>query len=157
VVAEEGSGEWTLTKPLELRAGAFAPAIYKDLPRGVPVKEKNWMPFVHDDRLHVTYSVAPHRVFEMNSSGHAVREHVTRADALLAPFAGEDVHGGPPVVRVSRPGRAPYYLGVLHFFKVRARACLCVGREVVGCFFGFFWVFLACLWLGGERGQTGGV
>ncbi|GBF90507.1 hypothetical protein Rsub_03503 [Raphidocelis subcapitata] len=117
VLSEEGSGEWTLAKPLELRAGAFAAPIYKDHPQGVPIKEKNWMPFVHDDKLHVTYSVVPHRVFQMNSTGYAVRQYVTGADAALAPFAGEDVHGGPPVVRVARAGEAPYYLGVLHFFK----------------------------------------
>jgi hypothetical protein len=74
---------------------------------------------------------SPHR---MNSQGVAVQQFVTNSSALSKRFAGEDVHGGPPLVLItpslpqqSAPqqkqqpdkGRrqAPYYLGVLHFFQ----------------------------------------
>jgi hypothetical protein len=51
----------------------------------------------------------------------AVQQYVTTNDALLAPFSGRDVHGGPPVVLMegdAANGGRPYFLGVLHFFKV---------------------------------------
>jgi len=66
VVAEAGTDEWSITKPRELRPGPFAAAIYKRQAAGAhhhAVKEKNWMPFVHDGQLYMTYSVTPHRVF----------------------------------------------------------------------------------------------
>lgn len=49
-------------------------------------------------------------------------QHLTRNDALFAPFAREDVHGGPPVVLVPGKhspdtGHQDYYLGVFHFFQ----------------------------------------
>jgi hypothetical protein len=59
----------------------------------------------------------------MNNQGVAAAQYVTSNEALLAPFKGEDIHGGPPVVLVERPGSGladgeRYYLGVLHYFKV---------------------------------------
>jgi hypothetical protein len=62
----------------------------------------------------------------MNNQGVASKQYVTSNDALLAPFKGEDIHGGPPVVLVERPGSGladgeRYHLGVLHYFKVGAR------------------------------------
>jgi hypothetical protein len=130
---------WSVRRPRELKAGPFARQLYggKGAAAGQePIKEKNWMPFVHQDRLFMTHSVHPHRVFEVNSSGVATAMHVTRNDPLFAPFAREDVHGGPPVVlvpgkwgkynnaRASGGGKAAaaaaaedYYLGVFHFFR----------------------------------------
>jgi hypothetical protein len=64
VVSEDPTDEWAITKPRELRTGAFGASIYKDLPPGAHIKEKNWMPFVHDGELHMTYSLVPHRVFK---------------------------------------------------------------------------------------------
>lgn len=57
----------------------------------------------------------------MNSQGIAVQQFLTSNEALFAPFAGQDVHGGPPVVLVEgggAGGAAPYFLGVFHFFIV---------------------------------------
>jgi hypothetical protein len=125
VVAEDPADVWSIKRPRELKAGAYSRQLYGGkgtLAGQEPIKEKNWMPFVHRDRLFMTHSVHPHRVFEVNSTGVAVAQHLTRNDALFAPFRGEDVHGGPPVVLV--PGKfspdtagADYYLGVFHFFQ----------------------------------------
>ena len=96
------------------------------------------MPFVHGGSLYMTHSVVPHRVFRVNSQGVAVQQFVTANAALFRPFEGQDVHGGPPVVRVDGPllpaGAEPYLLGVFHFFIVRAwlpffgggGSCVCV-------------------------------
>jgi hypothetical protein len=59
----------------------------------------------------------------MNSQGVAVQQFLSTNERLFAPFVGQDVHGGPPVVRIDGPllaaGAAPYYLGIFHFFMVR--------------------------------------
>jgi hypothetical protein len=34
------------------------------MPRRRYVKEKNWMPFIHEDGLYFTHSIMPHRVFK---------------------------------------------------------------------------------------------
>lgn len=114
---------WSIRRPRELKAGAYARQLYGGRGSAAgqePIKEKNWMPFVHRDRLFMTHSVHPHRVFEVNSSGVAVAQHLSRNDALFEPFSREDVHGGPPVVLVpakhSSTGQ-DYYLGVFHFFQ----------------------------------------
>ena len=52
-----------------------------------------------------------------------MQQFVTANTELFAPFAGQDVHGGPPVVLIDGPllaeGQVPYYLGIFHFFMVR--------------------------------------
>jgi len=124
VVAEDTTDEWSIHRPRELKPGAFGPAIYKALGHPGSVKEKNWMPFVRGDQLYMSHSVVPHRVFRINSQGVAVQQFVTNNEALFLPFAGQDVHGGPPVVLIDGPllaqGAQPYYLGIFHFFMVRA-------------------------------------
>lgn len=51
----------------------------------------------------------------------AVQQFITHSPSLFEPFKDEDVHGGPPVVLIpqelSKTGQ-PYFLGILHFFKV---------------------------------------
>ena len=51
-----------------------------------------------------------------------MQQFVTANTELFAPFAGQDVHGGPPVVLIDGPllaeGQVPYYLGIFHFFMV---------------------------------------
>ncbi|KAI8469311.1 MAG: hypothetical protein J3K34DRAFT_424307 [Monoraphidium minutum] len=122
VVSEDSADDWTLHRPRELKLGRFAPAIYAEAAedaaaRGEHVKEKNWMPFVHEGELYMAHTVMPHRVLRMTHSGVAVQQWLSTNDALMAQFAGQDVHGGPPVVRIEGSGgAAPYYLGVLHFF-----------------------------------------
>jgi hypothetical protein len=58
----------------------------------------------------------------MNSQGVAVQQFLTTNERLFAPFVGQDVHGGPPVVLIDGPllaaGAQPYYLGIFHFFMV---------------------------------------
>jgi hypothetical protein len=124
VVADGDTADaWSIKRPRELKAGAFARQLYggKGSAAGQePIKEKNWMPFVYQDRLFMTHSVHPHRVFEVNSSGVAVAQHLSRNDALFEPFSREDVHGGPPVVLVPAKHsstKQDYYLGVFHFFQ----------------------------------------
>lgn len=124
VVADGDTADaWSIKRPRELKAGAYARQLYggKGTAAGQePIKEKNWMPFVHQDRLFMTHSVHPHRVFEVNSSGVAVAQHLSRNDALFEPFSREDVHGGPPVVLVPAKHsstQVDYYLGVFHFFQ----------------------------------------
>ena len=74
VVAEDTNDEWSIHRPRELKPGSFGPPIYKDLVgRGVPIKEKNWMPFVHQDQLYMTHSVVPHRVFRCGAGRWAGR------------------------------------------------------------------------------------
>ena len=64
VVSEDTTDEWSVHRPRELKPGPFGTAIYRDSTgRGEPIKEKNWMPFVHADQLYMTHSVVPHRVF----------------------------------------------------------------------------------------------
>jgi hypothetical protein len=125
-VAEDTADEWSIHRPRELKPGSFGPPMYKAAGHPGPVKEKNWMPFVHADQLYMTHSVVPHRVFRMNSQGVAVQQFITSSEQLFLPFAGQDVHGGPPVVLIDRPllaaGAEPYYLGVFHFFMVGAGA-----------------------------------
>ena len=130
VVTEEGRprDRWTAVRPRELRAGPFAAELYGGdggahsagateaaaakaagaagaAAGGAAtkaVKEKNWMPFVYDDRLFAVHSVSPqaHRVFELGADGVAVRQYVTRSAELAARLPGEDLHGGPPLVLV---------------------------------------------------------
>ena len=101
------------------------------------------MPFVHGGSLYMTHSVVPHRVFRVNSQGVAVQQFVTANAALFRPFEGQDVHGGPPVVRVDGPllpaGAEPYLLGVFHFFIVRAWLPFFGGGELC---------LRVCLWRG---------
>jgi hypothetical protein len=68
----------------------------------------------------------------MNSTGVAAQHFLTANDALFSQYAGQDVHGGPPVVRIGRGAAGggaaaeaaaawegePYYLGIFHFFMV---------------------------------------
>ena len=58
----------------------------------------------------------------MNSQGVAVQQFLSTNAPLFAPYAGQDVHGGPPVVLMDgpllQPGAAPYYLGIFHYFLV---------------------------------------
>ncbi|GBF99713.1 hypothetical protein Rsub_12425 [Raphidocelis subcapitata] len=112
VVALDKSDPWSIRRPRELKPGPFAGSLYQ--PRGEPIKEKNWMPFVRGDQLYMVHSVVPHRVFRMSPQGVAVQQFLTTNEPLLAPFAGQDVHGGPPVVLMG--GAEPYYLGIFHFF-----------------------------------------
>lgn len=78
----------------------------------------------------------------MNSQGIAVQQFVTSNEALFAPFAGQDVHGGPPVVLIEganlAEGAAPYYLGVFHFFMVRGVVCV-YGGGGRGLVWGWSW------------------
>lgn len=76
----------------------------------------------------------------MNSQGIAVQQYLTTNEPLFAPFAGQDVHGGPPVVLVDevtaqqKSGMAqPYYLGVFHFFMVRRGPCACSASHTLCC------------------------
>jgi hypothetical protein len=59
----------------------------------------------------------------MNPQGVAVQQFLTTNEALFAPFVGQDVHGGPPVVLIDGAllarGAQPHYLGIFHFFMVR--------------------------------------
>jgi hypothetical protein len=65
VVAEDTRDEWSIHRPRELKLGEFGPAIYREqsaASHGAPLKEKNWMPFVHEGQLYMAHGVMPHRV-----------------------------------------------------------------------------------------------
>jgi hypothetical protein len=109
-------------------------------PMEAKVKEKNWMPFVHRNKLHMVHSISPTRIFQFNSSGHSSAGFFTDPAQLLAqcqlPTDGR-LHGGPPLLpmRTSMQARGlagrskgrrarsrhaagahQFYLGVLHYF-----------------------------------------
>ena len=97
MVSEGKPSEWSLRRPRELKLGPFGPAIYKDrVGRGVPVKEKNWMPFTHDGQLYMTYSIVPHRLFRWGGGRRAARA-ATPPDASF----------GAPLSTLYTPMRSP--------------------------------------------------
>lgn len=60
---------WTGAQPVPLVLSDAA-AVYG---KGYAINEKNWMPFVYEDQLLVTYSLAPkHRVYQLHPDGSAV-------------------------------------------------------------------------------------
>lgn len=87
---------------------------------GKQEREKNWSPFVVDDRQFFVYSIAPHVVIEVEDD-RVVNEFVT--DNPL-PFSGGHLRGGaPPILRgdrflsifhgnlpIPKPGKWPDYL-----------------------------------------------
>jgi hypothetical protein len=77
-------------------------------PEQQQVKEKNWMPFVYNGRLHVVHSLHPTRVYELDTkTGKSVVGYITRAADLIAAagLPAAKLHGGPPVVLVTKPGQ----------------------------------------------------
>lgn len=76
-----------------------------------------------------------------------MQQFLTSNEELFAPFAGQDVHGGPPVVLIDGPrlrgGQAPYYLGIFHFFMV--------GRLRVIARGWLPWVAHSLLWEGANK------
>ncbi|WIA44576.1 hypothetical protein OEZ86_007300 [Tetradesmus obliquus] len=94
------------------------------------VNEKNWMPFVWQDQLLVTYALTPkHRVYRLRPNGLAEPAWESDPSAVFAPLgaAAAKLHGGPPLVLLNftqgsdsaaAPARQaePYYLGVAHYW-----------------------------------------
>jgi hypothetical protein len=84
--------------------------------------EKNWMAFLHNDDLYITYQLSPwHVVYKYVSATQALRlAHATPSDVIKQRFPRSKVHGGPPIVYIpsnlSTTGDG-YYLGVLHARK----------------------------------------
>lgn len=111
------SDPWNLQRPVSLTLKP-PKGLYT---RKLHVKEKNWMPFIYRDKLYVTYSVQPHRVFEILSNGTAVMRYLTSSPQFFDNLT-ENLHsklrGGPPLVRVPSElsiWKEDYYLGILHF------------------------------------------
>uniref|UniRef100_A0A383V4I4 Uncharacterized protein n=1 Tax=Tetradesmus obliquus TaxID=3088 RepID=A0A383V4I4_TETOB len=95
------------------------------------VNEKNWMPFVWQGQLLVTYALTPkHRVYRLRPNGLAEPAWESDPSAVFAPLgaAAAKLHGGPPLVLVNFTQRSdssaaatsrqaePYYLGVAHYW-----------------------------------------
>lgn len=76
--------------------------------------EKNWMPFEHNGRLHVTYSVNPHVVLTVNTAtGQCADAHVTWSGEFTRPGA---LRGGSPWVRIATAD-GPMCLSVVHWTR----------------------------------------
>lgn len=107
---------WDLKSPVPLVALDTFPEMYTNRRN---VKEKNWMPFVHQDDLYVIHSVLPHRVLKLDPSGIAVEKYVTENLSVLSALKEYDIHGGPPAVLMKKELTGlpyDYYLGILHYF-----------------------------------------
>lgn len=79
------------------------------------------MPFVYNQQLFFTYSVHPHKVLALQPNGSATLAFETSNDTLFAHLENVHVHGGPPMVLVTKEQSTryndDYYLGVLHYFN----------------------------------------
>jgi hypothetical protein len=71
------------------------------------IYEKNWMPFVSNDRLFAVQSLAPRqKVYRLRADGLAVLLPPTDSTAVFGPLKVklEELHGGPPLVLVDWEG-----------------------------------------------------
>lgn len=64
-----------------------------------PPPQKNWMPFVVDDRLYIEYSVDPHEVLELDVDGMQAQPYARTDVCGASPHA---LHGGAPAVRLDQ-------------------------------------------------------
>eukprot|EP00878_Enallax_costatus_P006535 GHUV01006852.1.p1 GENE.GHUV01006852.1~~GHUV01006852.1.p1 ORF type:complete len:812 (+),score=281.02 GHUV01006852.1:993-3428(+) len=99
------------------------------------INEKNWMPFVWEGKLFVTYRLVPtHKVYELHPNGTAEPAHETDSGATFSGLgtATSRLHGGPPLIYIDYPkylttiqdpgiqaatiNQQPYYLGVAHYW-----------------------------------------
>lgn len=106
---------WHLARPVAMRLADES----KRYEGRQGIWEKNWMAFVHDGELYVTYQLSPwHLVYKYDSPMQPLQlAHATPSDIIKQRFPRAKVHGGPPIVYIaanlSATGEA-FYLGVLH-------------------------------------------
>lgn len=116
MVPETQPGDaWHIARPVQMSIENEA-AVYKGRHF---VFEKNWMPFIYNNELYITYYLCPRHIVYRYVSPMQPLElvHTTHSKLLADRFDRQKVHGGPPVIYIpanaSSSGRA-YYLGVLH-------------------------------------------
>lgn len=82
---------------------------------GFPLRpvEKNWIPFLFEDRLHLVYQVEPHVVLEVDANGRCRRAHESRRDLGWKWGA---LSGGTPAVRIETGTGDEEYLTFFHSF-----------------------------------------
>jgi hypothetical protein len=73
--------------------------------------EKNWMPFEHDDKLLIVYSLSPHRILQVEDDGNCHSVYLTE-NSMESFFKCEIGNGTPPV-----RWNASCYIGIGHIRK----------------------------------------
>lgn len=72
-------------------------------------REKNWVPFLHDDRLYLIASTKPHVVYEVKTLGEPA-EKAYETDFVSPWFSGEFKRGNTPPIRLDDGN----FLGTFH-------------------------------------------
>lgn len=75
--------------------------------------QKNWSPFVHNNKLYCEYSINPHLIYEINTETGSIDNIIRSNNNYKFEFSGGRLSGGSPPILISH-FREPIYLSVGH-------------------------------------------